>query len=96
MTEKNQKINNKLQKLTNNILEEKNKKEPNKMNIDNWQNQINDIENYKTQGTIIRSKKMTIRNVINEETPNKYSYLQEQKNKQKNKLNNYKMKKIKL
>ena len=27
------------------------------MNIDNWQNQINDIENYKTQGTIIRSKK---------------------------------------
>ena len=57
LTEKNQKINNKLQKLTNNILEEKNKKEPNKMNIDNWQNQINDIENYKTQGTIIRSKK---------------------------------------
>ena len=48
------------------------------MNIDNWQNQINDIENYKTQGTIIRSKKMTIINVINEETPNKYSYLQEQ------------------
>ena len=48
------------------------------MNIDNWQNQINDIENYKTQGTIIRSKKMTIVNVINEETPNKYSYLQEQ------------------
>ena len=57
LTEKNQKINNKLQKLTNNILEEKNKKEPKKMNIDNWQNQINDIENYKTQGTIIRSKK---------------------------------------
>ena len=78
LTEKNQKINNKLQKLTNNILEEKNKKEPKKMNIDNWQNQINDIENYKTQGTIIRSKKMTIVNVINEETPNKYSYLQEQ------------------
>ena len=57
LTEKNQKINNKLQKLTNTILEEKNKKEPKKMNIDNWQNQINDIENYKTQGTIIRSKK---------------------------------------
>ena len=67
------------------------------MNIDNWQNQINDIENYKTQGTIIRSKKMTIVNVINEETPNKYSYLQEQqKQAKKNKLNNYKMKKIKL
>ena len=29
----------------------------------------------KTQGTIIRSKEMTI---INEETPNKYFYLQEQ------------------
>ena len=74
-TEKNQKINNKLQKLTNSILQEKNKEQSNKINIENWQNQINDIENYKTQGTIIRSKEMTI---INEETPNKYFYLQEQ------------------
>ena len=74
-TEKNQKINNKLQKLTNSILQEKNKEQSNKINIENWQNQINDIENYKTQGIIIRSKEMTI---INEETPNKYFYLQEQ------------------
>ena len=74
-TEKKQKINNKLQKLTNSILQEKNEIEPNKINIENWQDQINDIENYKTQGTIIRSKEMTI---INEETPNKYFYLQEQ------------------
>ena len=74
-TEENQKINNKLQKLTNSILQKKNKVQPNKINIENWQNQINDIENYKTQGTIIRSKEMTI---INEETPNKYFYLQEQ------------------
>ena len=35
------------------------------MNIENQLDQINDIENYKTQGTIIRSKEMTI---INEET----------------------------
>ena len=74
-TEKNQKINNKLQKLTNSILQEKNKEQPNKTNIENWQNQINNIENYKTQGTIIRSKEITI---INEEIPNKYFYLQEQ------------------
>ena len=74
-TEKNQKINNKLQKLTNSILQEKNKDQPNKTNIENWQNQINDIENHKTQGTIIRSKEITI---INEEIPNKYFYLQEQ------------------
>ena len=35
----------------------------------------------KTQGTIIRSKEMTI---INEETPNKYFYLQEQQKQAKN------------
>ena len=39
---------------------------------------------------------MTIINVINEETPNKYSYLQEQQKQAKKTLNNYKMKKIKL
>ena len=61
-TEKKQKINNKLEKLTNSILQEKNKTEPNKINIENWQNQIIDRENYKTQGTIIRSKEMTIIN----------------------------------
>ena len=71
-TERNQQINNKLPKLTNNILQEKNKIEPNKINIENWKNQVNDIENYKTQGTITGSKEMTI---INQETPNKYFYL---------------------
>ena len=64
-TEKNQKINKNLQKLANNILAEKNEKEPNIMNIENQLDQINDTKNYKTQGTIIRSKEMTI---INEET----------------------------
>ena len=53
----------------------KNNTKPNLTNTENWQNQINDIENYKTQGTIIRSKEMTI---INEERPNKYFYLKEQ------------------
>ena len=64
-TEKNQKINKNLQKLANNILAEKNEKEPNIMNIENQLDQINDTKNDKTQGTIIRSKEMTI---INEET----------------------------
>ena len=41
-TEKKQKINNKIQKLTNSILQEKNKEQPNKTNMENRQNQIND------------------------------------------------------
>ena len=39
------------------------------------QNSIDDIENYKKQGTIIRGYEMTI---INEETLNKYFYQKEQ------------------
>ena len=58
----------------------KKKTEPNKTNIENWENQINDIENYKTHGTIIRSKDMTM---INKEPPKKYFYLQEQHNQAK-------------
>ena len=52
----------------------KNNTKPNLTNIENWQNQINDIGNYKTQGTIIKSEEMTI---INEEIPNKYFYSKE-------------------
>ena len=77
-TEKNIKINRltkDLQNLTNNILQEKMENEPNITTIEKWQASIDNIENYKMQGTIIRSKEMSI---INEETPNKYFYLKEQ------------------
>ena len=49
-----------LQNLTENILEEKMKTQPDKRKIEIWQNSIVDIENYKKQGTVIRSKEMTI------------------------------------
>ena len=77
-TDKNEKINRltkDLQNLTNNILQEKMENEPNITIIEKWQASIDNIENYKMQGTIIRSKEMSI---INEETPNKYFYLKEQ------------------
>ena len=47
-TFKNQKMNKKLQKLTQNILQEKIKTQPDKNKIQNWQNSIDDSENYKT------------------------------------------------
>ena len=64
---KNQIINKQHQNLTQIILDEKNK-------IDHWQQTLNDTENYKTQGTIIRSKE---RLIVNEENPTKYFYQQE-------------------
>ena len=50
--------------------------------IDKYQQELNDIENYKHEGPIIRSKEKII---LNEEKPTKYFYLQEkQKQKKKN------------
>ena len=49
--------------------------QPDETKIEIWQNSIDDIENYKKQGTVIRSKEMAI---INEETPNKFFYQKEQ------------------
>ena len=45
---KNTEINIKLKSLTNNIIQEKQKRKPDITNIENWQNSINDIENYAT------------------------------------------------
>ena len=69
-------INSKLQKLTDQIIHEKTKTTPNLTNINNWQQELEDIENYKIQGSIIRSKEK----ITNQEQPNKFFYqLEKQK-----------------
>ena len=57
------------------ILEKKLKQ--NRNQIQSWQNTLENIEKYKTEGSIIRSKEKII---INEEKPRKYFYQQEKKN----------------
>ena len=79
---KKNKINKELQNLTNNILQEKTKNEPDQIKIEKCQASFDNIETYKMHGTIIRGKEMSI---INEKIPDKYFYLRGQKNKQKNK-----------
>ena len=64
-------MNKKLAHLTQNTLKEKTKIQPNESKIKNWQKRIDDIENYKKQGTIIRSKETQI---VNEEIPNKFFF----------------------
>ena len=51
------------------ITQEKSKLNPNIEKINKYQQDLNDIENYKTEGTIIRSNEKTI---LNEEKPTKY------------------------
>ena len=82
-TKKTKKIDQKLIKLTQNILLEKIKTQPDDSRIINWQNKIDDIENYKKQVTIIRSKETTI---INEETPNKLFFQEEQQKQRKKQI----------
>ena len=53
---KNQNINNKQKHLTQLISEEKLKQTPNQSQIQIWQNTLENIENYKTEGSIIRSQ----------------------------------------
>ena len=60
--------------LPNQIFIQKTKTRPNLKQIEIWQQQIEDIENYKIQSTIIRSKEQFI---INQEKPNEYFYQQE-------------------
>ena len=67
-----------MKNLTNLIIQEKTKKQPNLNYINNWQKELEDIENYKIQGSIIRSKEKII---INQEKPNKY-FFQIEKQKQ--------------
>ena len=57
--------------------------EPEEPKITNWQNKIDDTENYKKQGTIIRSKEIKI---VNEEIPNKFFFQQEQQKQSKKQI----------
>ena len=81
-TRKNKQINKKQQDLISYITQEKSKISPNIEKINKLQQELDDIENYKTEGTIIRSKEKVI---LNEEKPTKYFYAQEkQKQTKKN------------
>ena len=70
-TIKNQNINKQHKNLTKNILQEKIKTNPDKNKIEKWQRSIENLENYKTKGTVIRSKG---RFIVIEEKPTKYFY----------------------
>ena len=59
--------------------------QPNTSQIEKYQQMVQDLETYKTQGTIIRSKEQII---LNEEKPTKYFFLQENQ-KQNKKHKNY-------
>ena len=69
--------------MTQTILQEKTKTQSNKSKIQNWQKKIDSIENYKKQGTIIRSKETQI---LNEEIPNKFFFQQEQQKQSKKQI----------
>ena len=73
-TRKNKQINKKQQYLISYITQEKSKLIPNIEKLNKYQQELNDLENYKTEGTIIRSKEKVI---LNEEKPTKYFYVQE-------------------
>ena len=73
-TKRNKEINQKQQTLIQNITKEKSKISPNTDIINKHQQDLQDIENYKTTGTIIRSKEKII---LNEEKPTKFFYAQE-------------------
>ena len=81
-TRKNKQINKKKQHLISYITQEKSKLIPNIEKLNKYHQELNDLENYKTEGTIIRSKEKVI---LNEEKPTKYFYVQEkQKQTKKN------------
>ena len=77
-TQQNLNLRKQQQHLTEQILQEKTKHPPNQNNIGIWQEKSQDLENYRVQGTVIRSKEKTI---INEEKPTKFFILQEKINK---------------
>ena len=82
--ERNYKTLQKQKNLTNQILIEKIKPAPNLEQLEIWQQQLEDIENYRIQGTIIRSKE---KQIINQEKPNKYFYQQEKQKQLKKQIN---------
>ena len=60
--------------------EEKLKLQPNIHKIEQYQQNLEDIENYETQGTIIRNKEKLI---LNEEKPAKYLFVLEKQKQNK-------------
>ena len=80
-TRKNKQINKKQQNLILHITQEKSRLTPNIEKINKYQQELNEIENYKTEGIIIRSKEKLI---LNEEKPTKYFYLKEKQKQKKN------------
>ena len=79
-TKRNQQLNNKYQTLIKYINEEKFKLQPNIHKIEQYQQNLEDIENYETQGTIIRNKEKLI---LNEEKPAKYLFVLEKQKQNK-------------
>ena len=85
------------EETTNEIIKEKQKETPDLNKIPKLHNQLKDIENYKKQGTVIRSKEKII---MEQEQANKY-FFDEEKTKLKKKtvteleiVNNNKINKI--
>ena len=76
-------MNKTLQKLTQNILQDKIKTQPDEYKIQNSQNSIDGIENYKTMESVIRRKEKLI---VNEETPHKSFYQIEKQNQTKKQI----------
>ena len=83
-TRKNQKITKKQNPLTTQILQEKAKLKPDIEKIEKYQQTLDEINNYKVQGKIIKSKEKLI---LEEEKPAKFFFLQE-KQKQNKKTKN--------
>ena len=71
-------IRNKQDELTQFMTIEKTKPNPNQDKIQEAHKHLNDIDNYKISGSIIRSKEKMI---LEQENPNKFFFDQEKKNK---------------
>ena len=74
-TKINQKINDKYNNPIKYINDEKSKFQLTTTKIEKYQIDLEKIENYKTQGTIISKEKI----ILNEEKPTKYFFIQEKK-----------------
>ena len=91
-TKKNKEINNRYNKLIQDKNDEKLKPHPDYKKIEQNQIELEDIDDYKTNGAVIRSKEKIILTVIrskekiilNEEKPTKYFFLQEKQKHKKN------------
>ena len=81
-TKINQKLNKNYQTLMKKIIQEKSSLQPNINKIEECEQKLEKIENYKTQGKIIRSKEKII---LRKEKPTKYFFSQKTKQKQNKK-----------